>query len=85
MNVKKPDSATYIGVDHIDNILNQILGFGQSDLFLNDYSNVNFNYAWKEVLSYSLPSVVAGNGSLIIGGNFFLTSQVEVYHVNGKY
>ena len=85
MNVNKPDSATYMGLDHIDGIVNQILGFGQSDLFLNDYSNLNINYGWKnDILSYDLPQSLAGNGSILIGGDFFISAQVEVFVVDGN-
>jgi hypothetical protein len=86
MTINKPDSATYLGADHILSIMNKILGFGQSDLFLNDYSNVNINYAWvNDVLTYDLPVSLEGNGSLLIGAeNYFLTSQVEVFVVDGK-
>ena len=84
MKVNKPDSAIHMGSDHINSIFNQILGFGQSDLLLNDYSDINLNYAWKNVLSFSLPGTLAGNGSLLMPGNFFLASQVEVFVVDGK-
>ena len=85
MNVNKPDSAIYTGTDHVENILNTIIGFGQSDLVINDYSNVNINYAWsKEYLSYDLPYLSEGNSSLFIGGDSFFASQIEVFVVDGK-
>jgi len=83
MNVNKPDSAVYTGSDQVENILSKVIGFGQSDLVLNDYSNVNINYAWfNEYLSYDLPALFQGNGSLIIDGDSFFTSQVEVFVVD---
>jgi hypothetical protein len=83
MNINKPDSATYTGADHILSIMNKNIGFGQSDLLLNDYSNVNINFAWaSNALSYNLDASLAGNGSLLISGKYFLTAQVEVFVVD---
>jgi len=85
MNVNKPDSAIYTGTDHVENILNTIIGFGQSDLVINDYSNVNINYAWSnEYLSYDLPNLNEDNSSIFIGGDSFYASQIEVFVVDGK-
>ena len=86
MNVNKPDFAIYSGSDHVVNIMSTMIGFGQSDLLLNDYSNVNINYAWyNEYLSFDLPDLLAGNSSLLVGGDSFFTSQIEVFVVDGEY